>query len=164
MEAITGKRFTGRIEEGFGHRRRNGWITLQFSTETEVPDAKDACGAAYVGANPGHIWIYRRHRNGSKYCANHMPTFRDVLAHEVGHALGLFHVNDRNAVMHPSAPGTSFTSREIYHGRLLYRVGPVDWTSLAAAGIVVAGGALLACWLPARRALCLSPSAALRQE
>ena len=47
---------------------------------------------------------------------------------------------------------------------VLYGVGPVDAMNLAAAGIVVAGGALLACWLPARRALRLSPSDALRQD
>jgi len=124
VETITGERFRGRIEDGFGHRSRRGWISVQFSTEEEVPDAKDACGAAFVGANPGRIWMYRRHRNGSKYCTNHMPTFREVFAHEVGHALGLFHVSDQNAVMHPSAGGEHCTGREIYHGRLLYRVGP----------------------------------------
>ncbi len=130
VEQLTGKSYRGRVEDGFGDRSRVGWISLQFSTESEVPDAKDACGAAFVGADPGQIWIYRRHRNGSKSCTENSRVFAEVFAHEVGHAVGLFHVNDRNAVMHPSAGGGSFTGREVYHAKLLYRFsGPTRYSS-----------------------------------
>jgi ABC-type antimicrobial peptide transport system permease subunit len=48
--------------------------------------------------------------------------------------------------------------------RLLYGVTPYDPAALAAAVIVLIGAALLAAWIPARRAARLDPMAALRCE
>jgi len=46
----------------------------------------------------------------------------------------------------------------------LYEVSPTDPLTFAAAGVLLASAALLACWIPARRATRIEPMAALRCE
>jgi putative ABC transport system permease protein len=48
--------------------------------------------------------------------------------------------------------------------RLLFGVSPTDPVVFAVIPLVLASVALLACWIPARRATRLSPLAALRHE
>jgi putative ABC transport system permease protein len=47
---------------------------------------------------------------------------------------------------------------------MLYTVQPRDLTTFAAVPVLLAAVALAACYIPARRALALAPSAALRHE
>ena len=47
---------------------------------------------------------------------------------------------------------------------LLFEVGPYDPVSFAASALLLMGVALLACWLPTRRAMAVEPAAALRVE
>jgi len=49
-------------------------------------------------------------------------------------------------------------------GRLLYGIAPTDPATLALAPVVLAAAALLACWLPARKATRVNPMEALRAE
>ena len=64
--------------------------------------------------------------------------------------------------------GTAGALGAVAVGRLLrarlYGVGPLDPVSLGATAAVLAGAALLAAWLPARRAARVDPAAALRTE
>ncbi len=48
--------------------------------------------------------------------------------------------------------------------KLLYGVTPTDAATLASVAVLLAFVALLACWLPARRAMCVDPAIALRYE
>jgi len=47
---------------------------------------------------------------------------------------------------------------------LLYQVRPADPVTFAAIGLLLAGVALLACYLPARRATRVDPALTLRSE
>lgn len=47
---------------------------------------------------------------------------------------------------------------------ILYQVSPGDPMTLAGISALVVGVALLACWLPARRAMRVDPMTALRWE
>jgi putative ABC transport system permease protein len=47
---------------------------------------------------------------------------------------------------------------------MLFGVGPIDVVSLGAASLILGGVALVAIWLPARRATRVDPMIALRHE
>jgi len=49
-------------------------------------------------------------------------------------------------------------------GSLLFNVSTTDWSTFAGTALLLAGTALLACYLPARRAMRVEPMAALRYE
>ncbi|MGA8232630.1 MAG: hypothetical protein WB795_14225 [Candidatus Acidiferrales bacterium] len=48
--------------------------------------------------------------------------------------------------------------------RLLYGVAPNDFTTLAGVAAILAAVALAACYIPARRAMGVDPTVALRHE
>ena len=99
VESPTGKPYYGRIEGGLTDRDETGWITIVFDTPPHEGDRGGACGRAWVGANPGRIWMFLdsrgRHYEGCGYGNYEINT----LVHEIGHALGFFHVDDGYSVM-----------------------------------------------------------------
>ena len=120
---LTGRSYRGRIESGIGDRNRTGWITVRFVTQEEEPEITEgACGRASIGADPGNIWIIRRAR-GRRACVSEAG-FAPLFAHEMGHAIGFYHVVNRSAVMNPEFGGPrTFSATEQYHANLAYEVG-----------------------------------------
>ena len=77
------------------------------------------CGRAYVGSTRGEIELVddRCHCGSNKISGA-------IVAHEVGHAMGFFHVSDRGSLMYPYIPGNCPPGRlselERYHSAVAY--------------------------------------------
>lgn len=115
---LTGGALTaGLVETGQAAReRRKGYINVKIVYEP----SEDYCGQAYVGANPGEIEInYDR-------CASTCGSLKvtpTAIAHEVGHALGFWHVERgiMTAVVSSNCSNVQFSEAERTHARLAYR-------------------------------------------
>ena len=121
---LTGRHYSGRIESGRQDRIEPGWITGGVRAR-RAPDQHRA--TALVGANPGRIrftWDEWWHF-GPGNTFGHWR-FETTFRHEVGHALGFWHVSDPTSLMatinrHQSVRW--FSAKDEYHARLAYEVG-----------------------------------------
>lgn len=118
VPAFTGGRYgVAAIETGTDSRAAaQDWINVDIKRD---PTERRLCGTARIGANPGTITLI----NDVCSCgSNKIPGA--VTMHEVGHALGYFHVADRNSVMYPFIPGDcpagALSASESYHARIAY--------------------------------------------
>ena len=94
----------------------SGWIIVNIRRD---PNEHETCGFANIGAVAGSITL----NNDVCSCgSNKIPGA--LVLHEVGHALGFFHVPDRNSVMYPFLPGNcpsgSLSAAERYHAAIAY--------------------------------------------
>lgn len=113
---------------------RIGWIVIERRDEPGV------CGRAGVGWTAGHIWLDANHQ-GCSYAA--------VFAHELGHALGFFHVSTQGSMMYPQQRNSNMADapaeKERAHMTIAYKrpVGSRDidqdpaLSSLAPARIII---------------------------
>ena len=116
VPAYTGGYQAGTIETGAEVRAETpGWINVDFRRNT----GGNTCGTSFVGRNPGVITLY------IDMCAcgsNKVPGA--VTMHEVGHAMGFFHVSDPNSLMFPFIPGACpagvLSAAESYHAAVAY--------------------------------------------
>lgn len=124
---LTGEHYVGEITSGPNDVDRPSWITIQASTEAEAPDMwkggddRYICGRARVGAIHGQIWL-NYDRMGLSATRTKCG-WRSVLAHEIGHAFGFFHVSGQTDVMAVGVDAERFSRNEKYHAELAYAYG-----------------------------------------
>jgi hypothetical protein len=118
VPAFTGGKLSAQaLETGTEVRAEaDGWINVDILRD---PNERRICGRAFVGANPNTITLY----DDVCSCGSVKIPGATVL-HEVGHALGFFHVGDKNSVMYPFIPGNcppgDLSPNEKYHSAIAY--------------------------------------------
>jgi hypothetical protein len=95
--------------------RTDGWIVVNITHDYK----SDFCGQAYIGYEDGEITLV-----DDRCSCGSVKIPAAVVVHEVGHALGFFHVSDQNSVMFPvdsgsCAPGI-LSDAERYHAAVAY--------------------------------------------
>ena len=115
----TGKRFDGRVTtSSTSLRDQDGWVDIIPIGSDFWEDGVGPCGAANVGARNGTIIINVDRLDDCDL----LP----LAMHEVGHALGFFHVLDLgDYIMSPFLSGIPpvFHDDEQYHARLAWELG-----------------------------------------
>jgi hypothetical protein len=112
VPALTGGKFhVTRWETGPTPRApQPGWIVIE-----RADLGRDVCGRATVGAASGQIWLH----------SDNSCNLYGVFAHEIGHALGFFHVNSPSALMYPQARRSNISDtpieRERDHAAFAYK-------------------------------------------
>jgi hypothetical protein len=85
------------------------------STCSRADLGPDICGQALIGAVSGRIWLH----------SDNVCNLYGVFAHEIGHALGFFHVNSPSALMYPQARRSNISDapieRERDHAAFAYK-------------------------------------------
>src|SRR5262249_17412869 len=118
VPAYTAGHFTpAAIETGTETRpKAMGWINVNIRRDAAQ---KRICGQSSIGANPGEITL------NDDVCScgsNKIPGA--VTMHEVGHAMGFFHVDDRGSLMYPfiagDCPAGALSAAESYHAGIAY--------------------------------------------
>ena len=118
---MTGGLFeAGAIETGSGERaERAGVITVRFVYEPQ----SSWCGQARVGGDPG--WIALNYSRCETPCGAFAPR---TVAHEVGHAMGFFHVEEGTVLSKTwfgrDCGTTTFSATERHHARIAYARAP----------------------------------------
>ena len=117
VEQITGDIFTGEITSGNGFRDMNQWVDV-VPVGRDFFDGRGVCGAAGVGQTNGIMIVNVDNLDNCDLFA--------VTMHEVGHALGFFHVLDLgDYIMSPRLTEIPpvFSETEQFHAQLGWELG-----------------------------------------
>jgi hypothetical protein len=111
-----GRLQAARIETGSEDRSdMPDWIVIEFIRDM----GRNICGLSSIGRNPGRITL-----NDDRCNCGSVKVPPGVVLHEFGHALGFFHVPDRQSVMYPQDPGgcpqLALSAAERYHSAIVY--------------------------------------------
>ena len=121
VPAFTGGTMSARLEEGPATPAPAIGVVRILMVRDDP--SSTTCGRATVGRDPGTITLFSDACN----CGS-VKVPSEVVAHEVGHALGFWHVSDRRSIMYPTikfrCPTGQLSDDERYHAALAYRRSP----------------------------------------
>ena len=117
VEALTGRAFRGEVLWGDAPFSEEGWVTI-----VQYPVNEHFCGWAGLGWPAGLVRVVETVGTGDGSGCGSL-SLRDLVLHEIGHALGFSHVTDTHHLMHPGLEVSDSSASERFHGRLAYELG-----------------------------------------